>query len=379
MKSIVNRLDRWVEINRVIEKSEKRFRGDPNYRLDLVQDNFAPHPGETQDDSEILKRIAAAYKKAKRDQLHAAEAFNVSNEWLPIYERSLASVMHALSSENVKELQRMYQNFFRDPCSVGLVGFPVDMSRIFLSGKIDEKYKKYALGDSLHRYDLWKRRTNDEYPIETLRTPAVGNPYGYTIDGVFVRSGADYHHYYSHEIKKLLESVRNKTVIELGGGFGGQAYFLLRDRPDITYHNFDLPENLALASYYLLKTLPDRRVTLYGEAELTNHSFDNPGIFMMPSFEIMKVPEKSIAVSFNSYSLAEMSPSAIRTYIEQIARITNGYFLHINHNENAVLRADDFGIENYGFKCVSRRLAEWTLGINPNSDEFEYLYIDQSS
>ena len=378
-RSISNRFARWVEMRRAIDISEKRFKNDPNYRLDLVQDDFAPRLGDVQDDSEIIERIIRAYKKAKVDQLSAGEAFNVSNEWLPIYEKNLVSMMRALSSENVDELQRMYQNFFRDPCSMGLVGLPVNMLKVFLDGKIDEKYKKYALADSLHRHDLWKKRTNYKYPIETLSSPLVGNPYGYTISGVFVRSGADYHHYYAQEIQQLLNSTRNNTVIELGGGFGGHAYFLLCDRPDITYFDFDLPETLALASYYLLKTLPNRHITLYGEAESLSEPFGSPGIFMMPSFEIMKLRAKSVAVSFNSYSLAEMSPQAIHTYIEQIARITNGYFLHINHNRNAVLGADDFGIKNYKFKCVRRKLAEWTLGINPNSDEFEYLYVDESS
>ena len=86
------------------------------------------------------------------------------------------------------------------------------------------------------------------------------------------------------------------------------------------------------------------------------------------------MPSKSVAVSFNSCSLAEMSPATIHTYLDEIARITNGYFLHVNHNRNAVLSADKFGVEERGFKLVNRDLAGWTQGINPASDEYEYLY-----
>lgn len=282
--------------------------------------------------------------------------------------------MDALLSENIPELQRMYQNFFRDPCSAGLVGLPVDMQKTFFSGIIQEQYKKYFLADVLHRYDLWKKRTANAFPAQTLASPSVGNPFGYTMDGVFIRSGADYHHYYAHTIQQLLASGENRTVVELGGGFGGMAYFLLRDRPDITYIDFDLPEGVALASYFLLKSLPGRNITLYGEADLNSASLASPGIFMMPSFEIMRMPTKSAAVSFNSYSLAEMSPSTIRVYIEQLARITCGHLLHINHNRNAVLTADHFGIEQYGFTLTHRELAGWTVAINPDSDELEYIY-----
>jgi len=92
---------------------------------------------------------------------------------------------------------------------------------------------------------------------------------------------------------------------------------------------------------------------------------------MMPSFEIVNMPPKSVAVSFNFYSLAEMSPATIRVYV---ARVTHGYFHHVTHNSHAVLSADNFGVEKRGFKLVTRQLAGWTLGINATSDEYEYLY-----
>lgn len=54
--------------------------------------------------------------------------------------------------------------------------------------------------------------------------------------------------------------------------------------------------------------------------------------------------------------------------------MTDCHFLHVNHNKNAVLSADNFGMEEHGYKLISRELAGWTLGINPKSDEYEYLY-----
>jgi putative sugar O-methyltransferase len=220
---------------------------------------------------------------------------------------------------------------------------------------------------------LWKERTEGAYPTDVLGSPDVGNPYGHTRDGVFVRSCADYQHYYAQAIAKLSRASEKPVIAELGAGFGGMAHYLLRDHPSLTYVDFDLPETLALASYYLLKSLPYLKITLYGEADLAE-ALGGSSIIMMPSFEITKMPTKSVAVSFNSYSLAEMSPSTITVYITQIARITEGHFLHINHNKNAVLIADNFNIEDHGFKLIGRRLASWTLGINAKSDEYEYLY-----
>jgi hypothetical protein len=357
-----------------LKRGRQRFRHDPNFRPDLVPSFLAPRPGNSEDDSAILNRIATAYKKAKAAQKSAGEAFNVSNEWLSIYELQLGPVMRALSSENITELRRMYQNFFRDPCSTGLVGLPIGMPNLLSGGSIKHRFREYVLYDVLHRYDLWKRRTGNKYSAAVLAAPLVGNPYGYIMDGVFIRGGADYQHYYAHAIASLMGSAQGQVVAELGGGFGGVAYYLVRDNPKVTYLNFDLPEAIALASYYLNRSLPDVPLRFYGEAELSSQALATPGVLMMPSFEILKMPSKSAAVSFNSYSLAEMSPTAIRTYLDEIARITSGYFLHVNHNKNTVLSADRFGLEERGFKLLNRELAGWTLGINPASDEYEYLY-----
>ena len=359
---------------KAIENGKRRFGNDPNFRPDLVPGYFAPRVVDGQDDLVILKRIIAAYKKAKVRQTGAGEAFNVSNEWVSIYERNLGPVMQALLSENVAELRRMYQNFFRDPCSSGLVGLPINIPNLFTGGAIKKQFREYILCDVLHRYDLWKKRTENKYSAAVLSAPLVGNPYGYTMDSIFIRGGADYQHYYAHAIAQLLGSARRQMVVELGGGFGGLAYYLIRDHPQVTYVGFDLPEATALASYYLMRCLPNALIRLYGEAELSEETLAAPGFVLMPSFEIMKIPSKSAVVSFNSYSLAEMSPATTHLFLDQITRITSGYFLHVNHNRNAVLSADKFGVEERGFKLVNRELAGWTSGINPQSDEYEYLY-----
>ncbi len=139
LAAVRSKLDQRKTMNQAIRACEQRFGNDPNYRPDLIPACFAPRLGIAQDDSVILKRIIAAYKTAKVDQRNAGEAFNVSNEWLPIYERNLGPVMKALLTEDVGELQRMYENFFRDPCSTGLVGLPINMPNVFFGGTIKEK------------------------------------------------------------------------------------------------------------------------------------------------------------------------------------------------------------------------------------------------
>ena len=361
-------------MNRALRRGRSLIGIDPNFRPEVVPTFFVPRLSEGGDDASILERIVRAYQKAKTDQKNAGEAFNVSNEWRPIYERNLGPVMKALQTGDVASLARMYQNFYRDPCSTGLVGLPIDIPNLFSGGPIKQKFREYLLCDVQHRYHLWKTRTEGKYSPSALSAPIIGNPYGYIVDGVFIRGGADYQHYYAHAIAGLTNLQNASLVVELGGGFGGLGFYLMRDNPQLTYVDFDLPEATALASYYLIRSLPNAPISLYGEIELSRKSLAAPGIMLLPSFEILRMPTRSVAVSFNSYSLAEMAPATTHTYLDQIARITRGYFLHVNHNKKALLSADKFGVEQRGFKLLNRELAGWTLGINPESDEYEYLY-----
>src|ERR1017187_9438544 len=122
------------EMNRSIlfRRMRHEFCHDPNYRLDLVAQGFLDHSEENIDDSTILERVVSSYSKAKAAQQNAAPNYQVSNEWLPIYNDQLRGVIAALKERNLDELGTMYRNLFRDPCSAGLAGLPVNMKKIYL-------------------------------------------------------------------------------------------------------------------------------------------------------------------------------------------------------------------------------------------------------
>jgi putative sugar O-methyltransferase len=180
--------------------------------------------------------------------------------------------------------------------------------------------------------------------------------------GVLVNCGF-YQHYYAKVLSRLLRGTR-KRVLELGGGHGGMAYFLIRDNPDVTYIDFDLPENAALTAYYLLRAFPNKRVLPFGEEEDLSAS-----IIIMPSFAITELADKSVDVAFNSYSLAEMSRETIDTFVSELMRLASEYILHVNHNRVSKVVADDFGIEGK-FDLLYKIPALWNRGM----DEYEYLY-----
>lgn len=375
-KRIINKICRVINYTVGVWFRSRKFRGLKNYDLDLVDKGFADRREEMQDDSEILERICAAYNKAKDVQRHVSPVYRPSNEWLPIYEKPLKEVIEALASRDIKKLDRIYGNFWRDPCSAGLVGLFLDMNKFFFGRRIARRYKMLFLNDSLYRYRLWQNLSGKTQRIEDLDSPCVGNPYGYFIDGTFIKSGSDYQHYYATAIGRLIKNETSKCVVELGAGFGGMAYYLIRDNSDLTYIDLDLPENMALTAYYLLKAFPEKKTLLFGEADLNTETIQRNDILIMPSFEVNNLPDRCAELVFNSYSLAEMSPETISTYISEFTRIIKGegYFLHVNHNKNSVVISDDFGVDPDQFDLLYKMPALWNMGINPQMDEYEYLY-----
>ena len=373
VRRVASRIEREINLYKLIREREEEFKSDSNFRLDLVAQGCLDRPQQSVDDLAILKRIVISYNKAKIAQQNAPVAYHVGNEWLPIYNHKLRGVMAALAKGNIDELAAMYRSFFRDPCSTGLVGLADNMKMRYFSGNISKRDKLLYLYDVLCRYKLWRILTEDKYSVQCLASTSIGNPFGFELDGVFVSNGSDYLHYYATEVNRLAECDQ-PVVVELGGGYGGMAYFLLRDSAKITYVDFDLPENLALTSYYLLRAFPTLKVALYGEEELNGDTLRGFRVVLMPNFEIENLPNDSADVVFNSYSLAEMSAEAINKYIKHMTRISKRYFLHVNHTSNSLVKADDFGIEQNGYELLSRKQALWNRGRRLVVDEYEFLY-----
>jgi hypothetical protein len=353
------------------------LRSDKNYIIDLVDKGFESRLSDI-NDSSIFKRIITSYNKAKAVQRESSEIYQVSNEWLPIYENYMGNTINALTTCNTEKLKIIYNNFMRESCSIGLHGLPIDMFKHYFSGGISDKYKKAYLDDVLYRYKLWNSMMGSSFAVKDLDCPSIGNPYGYYIDGTFVKAGSDYLHYYATIIGRLIRSNIHKTVVELGGGYGGMAYYLIRDNSDFTYIDFDLPENLALTSFYLLSAFPNKKIALYGEIDLVHDNTHEYDIILMPNFELQNVNDDCIDLIFNSYSLAEMSRETIDNYMFHFNRIASKFIFHVNHNRCSVVKADEFKIDIDKFELLYRAPALWNMARNPDMDEFEYLYKNKS-
>lgn len=363
-KALLNRL--WLSLS-----GGTAFHHD--FSLRDIDRCFAERRSNVSDMS-IFQRIIKAYNQAKQVQLTAGSVYQVNNEWTPIYERHMGKVMKALQAGDADAVKGIYNNFMRESCSIGLHGLTANMEKKYFSGKINSRDAAIFFNEYLYRHHVWEVSIGKTSRLDDLDGPGIGNTYGYYVDGKFVEQGAHYHHFYATMISRLLRGPSHKVIMELGGGFGGMAYYLLRDNPDATYLDFDLPENFALTAFYLLSAFPNKKIALYGEIDLAKENLENYDAVLMPNFEMAKLAESSVDLVFNSYSLAEMAPETVDDYLAQFNRITRKFIYHVNHTRNSVVKADDFKVDLQKFELISRAPAVWNLARNPAMDEFEYIY-----
>jgi hypothetical protein len=348
------RLGMW----RFAAHGERRYRNDARYDLQNVTVGFMSRIDSSSDDVALLERICAAYIKAVKQQQFVPDVYKATEWWQQVRQRSLGPVMKALLTQDINALRGMYRNFFRDPCSSGLLGAPFGMSEAYFGGTIKDIHRRFYLSHVLYRFDYWMEQTDGRFSLRDLAGPGIGNPFGVLIEGTHVHVGAEYAHYCAHRVGLLLDS-EIATVAEIGGGFGAMAYYLLRDRPRVTYLDFDVPESIALISYYLIKSFPHLKFLLYGEKELTREAITQADVVLMPAFELETMPAGSVDVTFSSHAMSDISSEAMTEYLNQIDRITKDWFFYIGKQQtgesisNLLERKDD------SFRLSETRTSGW--------------------
>lgn len=192
------------------------------------------------------------------------------------------------------------------------------------------------------------------------------------MNGTLVRSGSPYHHYAAHRVIQWLDPSRG-TAVEIGGGYGGMAWYLLRDRPHVQYWDFDVPESIALASYYLLKAFPQLKFLLYGERNTAN---DLAGIdvILMPLFELERIPDESVDVVLSSHAMSDLSREAMNGYMDVIAGICRGCFLYIGKGGAVQSMCKDAARQRGFSPPAESRASRWNAHRYPHVSEVEALY-----
>lgn len=279
------------------------------------------------DDLGIVERIFAAYRKMKEDQKHALECYAPSSHWQVRVDRAYSYLNIGLERKDIDTFHFFLANFGTWKDYLGVEA----ETRI---RSTDSFIKRLWLQNILYKQiKIWQWNYNDQKPISRLDHPIHGNQTGAYVDGAFVSVNATFWEIYGTLLSGIISKINHPVVAELGAGYGNCAYFTLRDIDDFTYVDFDLPETLCLAAYYLMKTYPNKKALLYGEESYSTDAHSKYDLIFMPCYEISKVGTNTIDLFINNHSLGEMTKDAVSNYVAHIANSTR-YFFHMNHDRN---------------------------------------------
>ena len=330
-------------------------------------------------ESEIVRRIFESFSKMKRDQKDANKIYFPSSLWQSQIDISFSYLNKGIKNNDIETFHYFLANFGSWPKYTGVT-----------HSTLIHKYHKSLMGRRYlqnrfyNNMNVWKW-FNEKKDISLLSCPQYGNQSGSIIDGHFIGFGSFFNEIYGSLLSELLSEIEAPIITELGGGCGIWSYFILRKLKNFCYLDFDLPETLCLAAYYLMKTFPDKKVLLYGEDQFSTDLYNKYDLIFLPNYEIEKIKNKNIDLFLNKNSLGEMHKDVVKAYLKIITNCSK-YFFHMNHEKwvhtyedgTSGVLASDYDVPKNKYKLLMRYPDLGHLiydgGINYNHDIFFYLY-----
>jgi hypothetical protein len=196
--------------------------------------------------------------------------------------------------------------------------------------------------------------------------PDVGGAFGGEANGRAFPIVAFMHLLVSVVIRMLMFDGA-KTIVEVGGGFGGLAYFVtqqLRTR----YLIYDLPFINALQAYFLYRAMPSHHLILYGEDAALTPSTNT--IVLRPAWELLRQhASEPVDLFVSQDSLIEFTRPLALEFLRHMKNDLRGPFLSVNPEypgETALawdgMRVLDLVDEVGGFRCLTRSPFPLRLG-----------------
>jgi len=226
---------------------------------------------------------------------------------------------------------------------------------------------------------LWAyaRKVDTNGYLDRLEEPPEGNPLTVTVRGG-QRAAQDLANsvieYYS--ISEGVDFSKCRRVLEIGGGYGRNAFVMLKLNPHLQYVMVDIPPTLWVAQRYLSSVFKDRavfRVRDFRSFEDVREEMEEASIVCLLPHQLPLLPTRRFDLSINISSFAEMEREQIGTYFTQLDRLTRGHFymkqwkVSQNAFDRLTLTEADYPVNKAWTKLYSRTCRVQT-------DFFECMY-----
>jgi putative sugar O-methyltransferase len=281
---------------------------------------------------EIIQKIMGAYQAS---QVVAESSlplpYHVGGAWRADIDARRREYLEAFAAGDHDALIMLFSNFFRNSGVAGTWSYEY-YDYISRSNK---RVRKGFITALLEDYLVWKDLVEGG-DLTEVSAPPIGNPWGYVLDGSLIMANSFRHHYYAHKVHNLLSDLDRPIVAEIGGGYGGFAYYLLNRNTPCVYIGFDIPIILTIQSYYLMNAFPEKKFLLYDPADssITEKNLAEYDVILMPHFQLPRLADNTVDLFINTNSLSEMDYVTVEEYLFQIGRTCHHYFLHENSDRD---------------------------------------------
>ncbi|MCL4418568.1 putative sugar O-methyltransferase [Patescibacteria group bacterium] len=315
----------------------KNVKGYPLVKLSLIQE-IKP----TKKDFELTKRLLKAYKKAVFDQ----GKYSHEDIWTFLVKGPHAYFFELLKKEAIEEIAYYLCNMSKMGITHGITQGEIEFERI----NSDSTYRNW-LGLSTLDKTIAFAEILGEIPLEDPEQGDYGNVIFSDIDKILgkikknlkisikppgIEGGAyklktakgnfDIRDimslYTAWRCKEILRGTKASSICEIGAGIGKTAYYSNLFGIG-SYTIIDLPHINILQGFYLIKSLPQENISLYGEK--------NKGtISILPDFSFGKINGKIFDLILNQDSFPEIDKKIVLDYLQKIKLHTKGLFFSIN-------------------------------------------------
>ena len=213
------------------------------------------------DQSPLVEKLLYAYLRAKECISVVPIEYHPGENWDTLLRSSRPGFYQAVQARDVERLAILLNNFFRNEMGESIIGGE-SFFRMFA------QYMDEVEPWLQHNMNILMYSLDRTFDIAEVGLPPIGNPYGYDVGSHIVQWNAIPNFYRAEYSSHLLKQINRFVVVEIGGGFGCFAYFLLKKDNPVCYINFDLPENLIISSYYLSMAFPEKRILLFESPEI---------------------------------------------------------------------------------------------------------------
>jgi|GEM_PF-2477696 hypothetical protein len=265
-------------------------------------------------DPGFLVQLCADYLAMKKVQEGLPRGWQPGVDWGPLLESSWAPVRKAMENNDTRFVDEFFKDMFRNDAIAGLWGG----TGMFERFRDADRWTLLCRASQVLSHFLWWRQAYGR-DVERVRTVPLGRPWGWKIKGHLVVEPTLEYDGHAQDILRLVSEIPNPVVLEIGGGYGGLARQLVRERPDLAYMGVDLPENAALQAYFLSRALPDRAVALHANSAPGRIA---PGsLHLMPNWALRDLPKGVATVVVNFRSFAEIDTQGLEAIFGEISRL----------------------------------------------------------